>query len=145
MADALVSGTSEGNLVQVRSLSRAPQAEKKFSAFFIACWRASWCACWRASWCASHFAGRCTKRTGNASRLLRSRCAIATQPGPSLLGCEVPLFLLVPAPLFRANVCHLAHFGHFTLNVARQVFQPFLYLSFNLIVAISSKNVGALH
>jgi hypothetical protein len=35
LVDALVSGTSEGNLVQVRVLFRAPRAEMKVSALFI--------------------------------------------------------------------------------------------------------------
>lgn len=35
LVDALVSGTSDRKVVQVRVLFRAPRAEKKFSAFFI--------------------------------------------------------------------------------------------------------------
>jgi hypothetical protein len=38
----------------------------------------------------------------------------------------------------------LAHFWHAGFNLARQVFLPLRYLPFNLAVAISSENVGAL-
>jgi len=69
-----------------------------------------------------------------AALQLRCRCAVASQPGPSLLGCEVPLFLLVSAPIWRV-----------TFNVARQPFLQKMQLADYKTDAEQAVFFGALH